>query len=119
MKSFTTLAAIKNYIFPSLLLIILAFNISIIFFGNSIDDSTRVILALLSSVFAIVLVLFGFRAIGINLRQIQDIDSVATKSSNGILYNRITNINENTQIGRLAWNINDVLDQMEIFTWNR
>ena len=116
MKYFSTLDSVKNYIFTMLLFIILSFNISIIFFGTSIDDSTRIILATISSVFSIVIVIIGIKAVNINLKQIKDIHNVTNRAANGTLFDRITNINKDTQVGQLSWNINDVLDQMEIFT---
>ena len=116
MKFFNTLDSVKNYIFTSLLFIILSFNVSIIFFGNSIDDTTKIILALLSSIFSITIVVVGFRAVNCNLKQIKKIYEVTNKASNGTLFDRVTNINQDTQVGQLAWNINDVLDQMETFT---
>ncbi len=116
MKSFYSLNFIRNYIFTSLLIIILSVNISFVFFGDSIGDTLKIILASTSSIFSIIIIYLGFKAINSNLKQIQDIHSVTNHASQGTLNHRVTNINENTKIGLLAWNINDVLDQMEIFT---
>ena len=116
MKYFTTLASVKNFILTSLLFMILSFNLTIILFGTDIESKVMITLALLSSLFSIIIVLIGFKIINYNLRQIKDIHKITKKSSNGTLFDRVTSINSNTQIGLLAWNINDLLDQMEIFT---
>jgi methyl-accepting chemotaxis protein len=116
MKNIDTLDFVKNYIFTALIFMIISFNISAIFFLDMISKELQVVLSILSSIASLGLVYLGFRAVNINLNEIKKIDEVSTKAANGELYERVNNINTNTQVGQLAWNINDVLDQIEIFT---
>ncbi len=116
MKSIYKLNFVKNYILTSLVVTILSFNISMIFFKDSISDTFMNILASTSSIFAIIVFFIGFKVIDENLKLIKIIFKVTNEASKGTLYNRVTNINKQTQVGLLAWNINDVLDQMETFT---
>ncbi len=50
-----------------------------------------------------------------NDTNLDEIVSVVNSAANGELTNRIPNANDSTQIGKLAWGINDLLDQVEIF----
>ncbi|MEA3354367.1 MAG: methyl-accepting chemotaxis protein [Campylobacterota bacterium] len=116
MKFMQTLGFLKNYILTTLVSTILMFNISMIFFIDILNPQLITILAILSSVFSVTLYIIGNKILGDNLNQVKNIYNVTSEASHGILYNRVTKINENTRVGQLAWNINDVLDQMEIFT---
>ncbi|MEA3290674.1 MAG: methyl-accepting chemotaxis protein [Campylobacterota bacterium] len=116
MKFMQTLVFLKNYILTAFLLTILMFNITMIFFYDLLNSQMITILSLLSSIMAIVLFYIGNKILAENLNQIRNIYEVTNETSHGILSKRVTNIDDNTRIGQLAWNINDVLDQLEIFT---
>ena len=49
-------------------------------------------------------------------KQISSINDLAKNCANGILYHRATHIDETQEIGILAWNINNMLDQFEAFS---
>jgi methyl-accepting chemotaxis protein len=49
-------------------------------------------------------------------KQISNISQLTKDCANGVLYHRITHIDEDGGIGILAWNINNMLDQFEAFS---
>jgi methyl-accepting chemotaxis protein len=97
-------------------LFVLAISISIIFFVlfKLVHVPFWVEVLLFVSVQSGVIV-YGIRAITKQIELLPKLLSLAKEISLGKFEQRITRIDESTQLGQIAWAMNDVLDQMEAF----
>ncbi|MFA4923580.1 MAG: methyl-accepting chemotaxis protein, partial [Ignavibacteriaceae bacterium] len=97
-------------------LFILAISISIIFFilFKLVNMPLWVEALLFVSVQSGVIV-YGIRTITKQLELLPKIFSLAKEVGLGKFEQRITRIDESTELGQIAWALNDVLDQMEAF----
>jgi len=48
-------------------------------------------------------------------KELQKTNDVLEKVSNGSLYHRVTDINKSNYLGKISWNLNNLLDQVEAF----
>ena len=60
-------------------------------------------------------IVYGIRAITKQIELLPKIFSLAKEISHGRFEQRITGIDESTELGKIAWALNEVLDQMEAF----
>ncbi|MDP2301311.1 MAG: methyl-accepting chemotaxis protein [Ignavibacteria bacterium] len=63
-----------------------------------------------------ILIYYGLKKISAQVELLPGIISLAREIGEGKFDGRVTNINESTELGVLAWTLNDVLDQLEAFT---
>ena len=116
LKRVNSLNLIKNSVFLVLFFIILSFNISAVLFPNAFSKEVQIFLAASSSIISIVAIAIGYSALNRYSKEIKKIREVADNAAQGSMYHRITHIDKSEEIGALAWDINDMLDQFEVFT---
>ena len=112
----STMVLVKNFILLPLLVIVLSFNISAIFFIKDMSEIAIQALALTSSAVVIFLVAAGYISISRYLKDISKATDISKKIASGSLFHRITFINKNNDTGSLFWALNDILDQFEAFS---
>jgi len=81
-----------------------------------IMNKLNIILASMFILLSSILFVISFVALSRYSKQIKIMNGIAKKSSEGILYHRITNIDKSEEIGALSWSINNMLDQFEAFS---
>ena len=81
-----------------------------------IMNKLNIILASMFILLSSILFVISFVALSRYSKQIKIMNEIAKKSSEGILYHRITNIDKSEEIGALSWSINNMLDQFEAFS---
>ncbi len=92
-----------------LFLQVLVLNLAIIYDFNSAAIAVSIFVSL-------VLLTIGYSAMTRYKKEIQKVEDVIVKASNGSLYHRIIDIDDSEDIGKLSWCINDLLDQFEAFS---
>ena len=106
---------VKNIILQFLNILIIGFSLTVIFFIDNIPHNILIILSVLTIILSITLVTIGYMALSRYSKKIKNMEDVALKVASGELYYRITKIDSTEDIGKLAWALNDMLDQMETF----
>ncbi|QOG12669.1 methyl-accepting chemotaxis protein [Arcobacter sp. FWKO B] len=107
---------VKNGILLILLVMIVSYSMIMMVFGNTISSTTISILSLSMMIIATILILIGYSALNRFAKKTIEVGEIAQKVAAGSLYHRIVNIDETEEIGKVAWALNDVLDQFEIFS---
>jgi methyl-accepting chemotaxis protein len=79
-------------------------------------DPIFMIVSNIVSVLFIVIIIISIMLLNRYSKQIKNMSRITKESAKGSLYHRITDIDNSEDIGVLAWDINDVLDQFESFT---
>lgn len=110
MKSSSLVSDIKNLLYLTTG-VSFFFFIIIIFFEFPFWIVLTVFLIL-----QVYLIFNGLKKIENQVELVPQILSLAEQIGDGKFEGRITKINENTELGKLAWILNDVLDQLEAFT---
>ena len=107
---------VKNGILQVLNVIIIGFNLTVLFFIDKIPTPIMHTLNVVTMIVSTSLIVVGYMALNRYIRKIKEMDDVAQKVAQGELYHRVSNIDESEEIGKLAWALNDVLDQVETFS---
>jgi methyl-accepting chemotaxis protein len=94
---------------------VVTFNILFLVMDLKIPMLLTIAILIISIIFFIILII-AIISLNRYSKQILNMASITQKSAKGSLYHRITNIDTSEEIGQLAWNINDLLDQLESFT---
>jgi methyl-accepting chemotaxis protein len=82
----------------------------------SVDDtSTSWTSMMLSFVYLVIGAIFLIKFFKRETKILESIQDVVQDMCHGQFEKRITNINEKTELGRIAWKLNDALDQLEAF----
>lgn len=110
-----SLSLVKNVILMVLLTIIFLSNLQMLYFPE-ISVVAKVVLACVSMIISAILVFLGFGAINRYSKEITKIKRIAQYGAQGSMYHRINYIDESEEIGELAWDMNDMFDQFEVFT---
>ncbi len=110
---------INTFSFVRNILIFLALGISVsigFLFLTAVNISNTVVYVH-TAITAIVLILIVLAIIAINRysKEIEKISNITKDAANGTLSSRVINIDDSEVIGKLSWNINDLLDQLETF----
>ena len=113
---FNTFSLVKNGILQVLNVIIIVFNLTVMFFISDIPVSIMNILNVITIIIATSLIVIGYVGLNRYAKKTSDLDILAQKASAGELYHREVNIDKTEEIGKLALSFNDMLDQVEIFT---
>jgi methyl-accepting chemotaxis protein len=98
-----------------IVLTLLLTNIIVLFFMKDVCSSMIYLLGGVS-LFATLLIGVSYMALTRYARKTMEVASVAQKVANGSLYHRIVHIDDTEEIGKVAWALNDVLDQFEVFS---
>jgi len=109
------LKRINSLTFTKLTLVVL-FLMMISLCTFLIMNKLNIILASMFILLSSILFVISFVALSRYSKQIKIMNEIAKKSSEGILYHRITNIDKSEEIGALSWSINNMLDQFEAFS---
>ena len=92
--------------------LVLLFISSYFLINNNIFVIPTIIFLILGIVFFII----SIAGIIKYSKEISKMTDVSKQSAQGILYQRIINIDDSEEIGTLAWSLNNMLDQFEAFT---
>jgi len=83
-----------------------------------ISDNLFSVMLTIHLIFSFIMVIFGiFGIIAINRysNEISKISNVTKQVASGNFVHRVTNIDKTEEIGKLSWDINNMLDQLETF----
>ncbi|MEJ5168041.1 MAG: methyl-accepting chemotaxis protein [Arcobacteraceae bacterium] len=99
----------------TILSVLLLTNLIILVFMQNVCSN---VVFLIGAVTLISACLIGVGYIGLNRysKKTMEVAIVAQNVAKGALYHRITHIDETEEIGKVAWALNDVLDQFEVFS---
>jgi methyl-accepting chemotaxis protein len=78
-------------------------------------DPGNIIVPIISTIVIVTLDVLAIGRIQSYYLQMKKVRECTQKVAKGQLYNRITDINEVDEIGKVSWDINDMLDQLEAF----
>ena len=106
---------VKNGILQVLNIIIIGFNLIVMFFIDSIPPTLMHILNILTIIIATSLVVIGYMALNRYAKKTNEMSDISQKVAQGELNHRISYIDTTEEIGKLAWSINNMLDQIETF----
>ena len=106
---------VKNGILQILNIIIIIFNLTVMFFIDDISAPIMHTLNVLMIIIATTLIVVGYMALNRYSKKIKESEDVANKVALGELYHRINSIDQTEEIGQLSWALNDMLDQVEAF----
>jgi len=115
MESFFRKINTFNFIKNLFILLILVLVGNTIFISMSNISLTSIIIQSSITVIFVLLIVMAIIAISRYSKEIKKISDTTQKASAGILHHRITNIDKTEEIGQLAWDVNDLLDQQETF----
>jgi methyl-accepting chemotaxis protein len=107
---------VKNGILQVLNLMIIGFNLTVMFFIDDIPVNVMHFLNVVTIIVATFFIVIGYMALNRYAKKVQEVDELAQNVANGELYHRVTNIDTTEEIGKLAWAFNNMLDQMETFS---
>ncbi len=108
-KKINTLIFAKSS-FVVLFLLILVSNVLLL------QQEGSLIFSVVILVISLLLILISLIGLMRYSKMIKKMDDLAKLSADGSLYHRITDIDKSEEIGTLAWNINNMLDQFEAFS---
>ena len=106
---------VKNGILQVLNVITIVFNLTVLFFIDNISPTVMHIFNVLTIILATSLVIIGYMALNRYAKKTNEISDIAQKVAQGELIHRISHIDTTEEIGKLAWSINNMLDQVEAF----
>ncbi|NQY20787.1 MAG: hypothetical protein HRT40_05660 [Campylobacteraceae bacterium] len=101
---------IKSTVFLNFLLIVLSL---ITYLSKSGFFEMFLYLSVISSIFTFS---FTFYSLNKYVKRLNYTNEILEKVANGHLYHRIINIDNSNDFGKISWNINNLLDQVEAFT---
>jgi methyl-accepting chemotaxis protein len=103
------------YDIKRLLIYVVTLSITILIISKLFNFSVWLEVAVFISL-QFILIYNGLKKISTQVELLPGIISLAREIGEGKFDGRVTNINESTELGVLAWTLNDVLDQLEAFT---
>ncbi len=110
---------INTITFVKKILIILALLLPVhtgfVFFTQADISTTALIIQSSISLLLFILIIVAILSLSRYSVEISKISNITKKAADGSLHHRITNIDKTEEIGQLAWDINDLLDQQETF----
>ncbi len=112
-RKINTISYVKKVLI--IVALLLPIHIGFVFFIKTDMSVTVLIVQSIVSLILFILILISILALSRYSVEISKITNITKKAANGSLYHRITNIDKTEEIGQLAWDINDLLDQQEIF----
>jgi len=115
MKKISTMIFLKSTIFV-LFFILLGFSFILLYVKNDIDQSIITLFVLAAVGISTFLIIYSLLKLNKYLNEITKMNDLASLTASGKLYHRITNINKHEDIGKLAWSMNNMLDQFEAFS---
>ena len=101
---------IKSSVFLSFILVLISL---ITYQFNSDFFEVFLYLSFISSIFTF---LFTFYSLNKYSKRLNYTNEILEKVASGHLYHRIINIDNSNDFGKISWNINNLLDQVEAFT---
>ncbi|MEA3554722.1 MAG: methyl-accepting chemotaxis protein [Campylobacterota bacterium] len=116
---FNFIFKINTFKFVKTVLVFLALGISssVIYILFIPSDISQNIIMLHTFISVIMLILTALAIVSINKysNEIKKISKVSQKASAGTLTSRVIDIDRSEEIGQLAWDVNNLLDQLETF----
>lgn len=115
LRAVNSMSLIKTLILIYVVFVI-SFNFSALYLMDSIDKGVAHMLAFGSTFASVIMMILAYIALNRYSKEVEKIENTISRAAKGELFHRITNIDETEDIGRLAWSINDLLDQFEAFS---